>query len=210
MRLRTVFLLCFAVACLPALGWSAWIAITAQSEWANAASAVRRRRRWATRCSSSKPSRSSAVSCRNAPSRTDRSPPTRPDGGSERRPARSRAAQHAAGGVAGRRGDAIAGHTGKTASPGRCGRDSSGDRARPGPWRRRSWRSSTSASARSRAPWCGPSVRRRLLTPGSAPWSRSAVSRSRCAPRPAGAAPTCPVGLAAASSRRASSTRPCT
>ena len=42
MRLRTVFLLCFAVACLPALGWSAWIAITAQSEWANAASAVRK------------------------------------------------------------------------------------------------------------------------------------------------------------------------
>ena len=42
MRLKTVFLLCFAVACLPALGWSAWIAITAQSEWANAASAVRK------------------------------------------------------------------------------------------------------------------------------------------------------------------------
>ena len=42
MRLKTVFLLCFAVACLPALGWSAWIAITAQSEWAHAASAVRK------------------------------------------------------------------------------------------------------------------------------------------------------------------------
>ena len=42
MRLKTVFLLCFAVACLPALGWSAWIAITARSEWAHAASAVRK------------------------------------------------------------------------------------------------------------------------------------------------------------------------
>jgi HAMP domain-containing protein len=42
MSLKTVFLLCFAVACLPALGWSAWIAINARSEWANAASAVRK------------------------------------------------------------------------------------------------------------------------------------------------------------------------
>jgi methyl-accepting chemotaxis protein len=41
MSLKTVFLLCFAVACLPAVGWSAWIAARAQSEWVNAASAVR-------------------------------------------------------------------------------------------------------------------------------------------------------------------------
>ena len=42
MSLRTVFLLCFAVACLPAVGWSSWIAIQAQSDRANAASAVRK------------------------------------------------------------------------------------------------------------------------------------------------------------------------
>ena len=41
MSLKTVFLLCFAVACLPAVGWSAWIAVRAQSEWYDAASAVR-------------------------------------------------------------------------------------------------------------------------------------------------------------------------
>jgi diguanylate cyclase (GGDEF)-like protein len=41
MSLKTVFLLCFAVACLPAVGWSAWIAVRAQSEWVDAASAVR-------------------------------------------------------------------------------------------------------------------------------------------------------------------------
>jgi diguanylate cyclase (GGDEF)-like protein len=41
MRLRTVFLFCFAAACLPAVGWSAWIAARAQSEWVDAAAAVR-------------------------------------------------------------------------------------------------------------------------------------------------------------------------
>jgi diguanylate cyclase (GGDEF)-like protein len=41
MSLRTVFLLCFAAACLPAAGWSVWIAIRAQSEWNNAAASVR-------------------------------------------------------------------------------------------------------------------------------------------------------------------------
>jgi len=41
MKLRTVFLLCFATACLPAVGWSAWIACRAQSEWAGATTAVR-------------------------------------------------------------------------------------------------------------------------------------------------------------------------
>lgn len=41
MRLRTVFLFCFAAACLPAVGWSAWIAVRAQSAWADAAAAVR-------------------------------------------------------------------------------------------------------------------------------------------------------------------------
>jgi diguanylate cyclase (GGDEF)-like protein len=42
MRLRTVFLLCFAVACLPAAGWSVWSAVHARLEWINAASAVRK------------------------------------------------------------------------------------------------------------------------------------------------------------------------
>ena len=41
MRLRTVFLLCFAATCLPAVGWSAWIALRAQAEWAGATAAVR-------------------------------------------------------------------------------------------------------------------------------------------------------------------------
>jgi diguanylate cyclase (GGDEF)-like protein len=41
MSLKTVFLLCFAVACLPAVGWSAWTAVRAQSEWANATASVR-------------------------------------------------------------------------------------------------------------------------------------------------------------------------
>jgi diguanylate cyclase (GGDEF)-like protein len=41
MRLRTVFLLCFAAASLPAVGWSVWTAVRAQEEWTNAASAVR-------------------------------------------------------------------------------------------------------------------------------------------------------------------------
>ncbi len=40
MSLRTVFLLCFAAACLPAAGWSAWIAVRAQTEWTNAEAAV--------------------------------------------------------------------------------------------------------------------------------------------------------------------------
>ena len=40
MSLRTVFLLCFAVACLPTAGWSAWVATRAQSAWNNAESAV--------------------------------------------------------------------------------------------------------------------------------------------------------------------------
>jgi HAMP domain-containing protein len=42
MSLKTVFLLCFAVASLPTVGWSAWTAINAQSEWANATAAVRK------------------------------------------------------------------------------------------------------------------------------------------------------------------------
>jgi diguanylate cyclase (GGDEF)-like protein len=41
MSLKTVFLLCLAVACLPGVGWSAWIAGRAQSEWTSAAVAVR-------------------------------------------------------------------------------------------------------------------------------------------------------------------------
>nr|WP_294550117.1 EAL domain-containing protein [uncultured Rhodopila sp.] len=40
MNLRTVFLLCFAAACLPAAGWSGWIAANARQEWAEARSAV--------------------------------------------------------------------------------------------------------------------------------------------------------------------------
>jgi len=40
MNLRTVFLLCFAAACLPAAGWSAWIAANARQQWAEARSAV--------------------------------------------------------------------------------------------------------------------------------------------------------------------------
>nr|WP_294507166.1 EAL domain-containing protein [uncultured Rhodopila sp.] len=40
MNLRTVFLLCFAAACLPAAGWSAWIATRAQRDWAEARAAV--------------------------------------------------------------------------------------------------------------------------------------------------------------------------
>jgi diguanylate cyclase (GGDEF)-like protein len=41
MSLRIVFLLCFAVACLPGVAWSAWMAARAQSEWVDASSAVR-------------------------------------------------------------------------------------------------------------------------------------------------------------------------
>src|SRR3984957_15926939 len=41
MNLRTVYLVCFATACLPAVGWSAWIAANAQSQWIAAAAAVR-------------------------------------------------------------------------------------------------------------------------------------------------------------------------
>jgi diguanylate cyclase (GGDEF)-like protein len=41
MRLRTVFLVCFAAASLPAAGWSAWIATRAWSAWTDAAAAVR-------------------------------------------------------------------------------------------------------------------------------------------------------------------------
>src|SRR5664279_4097365 len=40
MNLKTVFLLCFAAACLPAAGWSGWIAARAQQQWAEARSAV--------------------------------------------------------------------------------------------------------------------------------------------------------------------------
>jgi diguanylate cyclase (GGDEF)-like protein len=40
MNLRTVFLLCFAAASLPAAGWSAWIAGNARQQWAEARSAV--------------------------------------------------------------------------------------------------------------------------------------------------------------------------
>ena len=41
MNLKAVFLCCFAVACLPAVGWSAWMAARAQSEWFHAVAAVR-------------------------------------------------------------------------------------------------------------------------------------------------------------------------
>jgi diguanylate cyclase (GGDEF)-like protein len=41
MNLRTVYLVCFATACLPAVGWSVWIAAHAQSQWIAAAAAVR-------------------------------------------------------------------------------------------------------------------------------------------------------------------------
>ncbi|HET6237656.1 MAG TPA: hypothetical protein VFE41_22265 [Acetobacteraceae bacterium] len=41
MKLRIVFLLCFATVCLPAVGWSAWIACGARSEWVGATTAVR-------------------------------------------------------------------------------------------------------------------------------------------------------------------------
>nr|WP_294518539.1 EAL domain-containing protein [uncultured Rhodopila sp.] len=40
MNLRTVFLLCFAAACLPAAGWSGWIAMRAHRESSEARSAV--------------------------------------------------------------------------------------------------------------------------------------------------------------------------
>ncbi|MFL5287192.1 MAG: EAL domain-containing protein [Rhodopila sp.] len=41
MNLRTSFLLCFAAACLPAVGWSGWIAFHAQADWVEARAAVR-------------------------------------------------------------------------------------------------------------------------------------------------------------------------
>ncbi|MBV9115795.1 MAG: hypothetical protein JOY63_00335, partial [Acetobacteraceae bacterium] len=41
MRLRTFFFLSFAVACLPAIGWSAWIAAGAWANWTQAGAAVR-------------------------------------------------------------------------------------------------------------------------------------------------------------------------
>ena len=41
MRLRTAFLICFAAASLPALGWSAWTAVRAWSAWTDAAAVVR-------------------------------------------------------------------------------------------------------------------------------------------------------------------------
>jgi len=41
MRLRTVFLLCFAAASLPALGWSVLTAVDAWAKWSNATAAVR-------------------------------------------------------------------------------------------------------------------------------------------------------------------------
>jgi hypothetical protein len=41
MNLRTSFLLCFAVACLPAVGWSGWIAFHAHVQWVEARAAVR-------------------------------------------------------------------------------------------------------------------------------------------------------------------------
>jgi diguanylate cyclase (GGDEF)-like protein len=41
MRLRVVFLICFAAASLPAVGWSAWIVAMAWTAWTDAASAVR-------------------------------------------------------------------------------------------------------------------------------------------------------------------------
>jgi diguanylate cyclase (GGDEF)-like protein len=40
MNLKASFLLCLAVACLPAVGWSAWIAATAQTQWTDARAAV--------------------------------------------------------------------------------------------------------------------------------------------------------------------------
>jgi diguanylate cyclase (GGDEF)-like protein len=40
MNLRTVFLLCFAAACLPAAGWSAFMAERAQAQWVQARAAV--------------------------------------------------------------------------------------------------------------------------------------------------------------------------
>ena len=41
MRLRVVFLVCFAAASLPAVGWSAWIAARAWAAWTDAEAAVR-------------------------------------------------------------------------------------------------------------------------------------------------------------------------
>src|SRR3954454_5248448 len=41
MNLRTSFLLCFAAACLPAVGWSGWIAFHAKVQWIEARAAVR-------------------------------------------------------------------------------------------------------------------------------------------------------------------------
>src|SRR5689334_4532649 len=41
MNLRTSFLLCFAVACLAAVGWSGWIAFHAHVQWVEARAAVR-------------------------------------------------------------------------------------------------------------------------------------------------------------------------
>ncbi len=41
MRLRTFFFLAFATACLPAIGWSAWIAAGAWAAWTQAGAAVR-------------------------------------------------------------------------------------------------------------------------------------------------------------------------
>ena len=41
MRLRVVFLVCFAAASLPAVGWSAWIAARAWTAWEDAGAAVR-------------------------------------------------------------------------------------------------------------------------------------------------------------------------
>jgi len=41
MSLRAVFLLCFAAACLPAVGWSGWTAWRAWSAWSDATEAVR-------------------------------------------------------------------------------------------------------------------------------------------------------------------------
>lgn len=40
MKIRTIFLICFAAACLPAVGWSAWVARQAQIQWDDAAAAV--------------------------------------------------------------------------------------------------------------------------------------------------------------------------
>ncbi|HJS87725.1 MAG TPA: hypothetical protein VJ779_19905, partial [Acetobacteraceae bacterium] len=41
MRLRTFFFLSFAIACLPAVGWSAWVAAAAWAAWTKAGAAVR-------------------------------------------------------------------------------------------------------------------------------------------------------------------------